>query len=178
MRKGGNMKKFSIFITVLLIILIVSLIFVLQNSATVVSLKFFGWTFPTVSVGLLTVIMFFAGFVVMWLIALMFYIGSSASYRRELKSRDKIIKQLQREKKVLESKLKDRDKELETFKKQVSNKLQTTTEETTGQAKDNSQESIENKVDTTEQVTSSSKTSNDVKEEDKKPKRRGLFGRR
>ena len=175
------MKKFSIFITVLLIILIVSLIFVLQNSATVVSLKFFGWTFPTVSVGLLTVIMFFAGFVVMWLIALMFYIGSSASYRRELKSKDKIIKQLQQEKETLESKLKDRDRELETLRRQVSSKVQTTAKETSGQVKNDLQESVENKSNTAEQVTSSSEVSNDVKEkaeEDKKPKRRGLFGRR
>ena len=169
------MKKFSIFITVLLLILIVSLIFVLQNSATIVSLKFFGWTFPTVSVGLLTVIVFFAGFVVMWLIALMFYIGSSASFRRELKSRDKMIKQLKQEKEALEAKLKDKDKELEALKKQVSN-IQSAPEKATESKESNV---AENKSDAAKQSTSNPEIPDAAKEEkDKKPKRRGLFGRR
>ncbi len=172
------MKKFSIFITVLLIILIVSLIFVLQNSATIVSLKFFGWTFPTVSVGLLTVIMFFAGFVVMWLIALMFYIGSAARYRRELKSKDKVIKQLQKEKDALEKELKNKEKEIDALKEQL-NKVQTGTVESTEQSKSNEQVDLEGRNNNVETKTSAPDTSDKVKEEkNQKTKRRGLFGRR
>ncbi len=172
------MKKFSIFITVLLIILIVSLIFVLQNSATIVSLKFFGWTFPTVSVGLLTVIMFFAGFVVMWLIALMFYIGSAARYRRELKSKDKVIKQLQKEKDTLEKELKNKEKEIDALREQL-NKVQTGATESAGQSQSNEQVDLENKNNNVEAKTSVSNVSDKVKaEKNEKTKRRGLFGRR
>ena len=172
------MKKFSIFITVLLVILIISLIFVLQNSATVVSLKFFGWTFPTVSVGLLTVIMFFAGFVVMWLIALMFYIGSSARYRRELKSKDKTIKQLEQDKKTLEKELENKEKELETLKEQF-NKSQIVTDKNTEQSKTDTKNNSENKSDSPEMKVSSSDTTDNIEEDkEKKPRRRGLFGRK
>ncbi len=110
------MKKFSIFIIILLLILIASLVFVLQNNA-LVSLKFFTWEFST-SMGLLTIVVFFAGFIVMWLIAVMFYINAATRHRKEVRERDSIIRKLEGEK----SKIKD---EYETKLKTAEEKIKT-----------------------------------------------------
>ncbi|MEA3314078.1 MAG: LapA family protein [Caldisericota bacterium] len=108
------MKKFSIFIIVLLLILIASLVFVLQNNA-LVSLKFFTWEFST-SMGLLTIVVFFAGFIVMWLISVMFYINAATRHRRGVKERDGIIKRLEEEK----SKIKEEyETKLKTSKEKI-----------------------------------------------------------
>ncbi len=171
------MKKFSIFITILLVILIASMVFVLQNNSTVVSLKFFGWTFPAVSVGLLTVVMFFAGFIVMWLVSLILHLGAVSQYKKEIKSRDKLIKQLEEEKNSAKAEIEKLKKEiiekdaeikrlnelLERNKKELNDVKNTTTQksETGGETKESS-ENVPKKTEDTEE----------------KPKRRGLFRRR
>ncbi len=163
------MKKFSIFITILLIILIASMVFVLQNNSTIVSLKFFGWTFPTVSVGLLTIVMFFAGFIVMWLISLMLYFGSLSNYRKEIKSRDKLIKQLEEEKNSMKADLENTKKALiekDAEIKKLREKLNASKEKP---AKTVQKESPESKKE--EQQKEQTK-------QEENPKRRGIFRRR
>ncbi len=174
------MKKFSIFITILLVILIASMVFVLQNNSTVVSLKFFGWTFPAVSVGLLTVVMFFAGFVVMWLVSLMLYFGSVSRYKKEIKSRDKLIKQLEEEKNSAKSEIEKLHKEiiekdaeikrlneiLKKNKKELENMKNSSLQKTDTNQTSETKESVQNKKEPESENT------------DNKPKRRGLFRRR
>jgi uncharacterized integral membrane protein len=176
------MKKFSIFITVLLIILILSLVFVLQNSTTIVSLKFFGWSFPTASIGLLTIIVFFAGFIVMWLISLMFYISSSASYRRKIKERDQTIKKLQQEKESLlkevgeqKQKLSELEAKLNAMQKQQP--VEKSLDEGKLQVNDIQKENDGNNANAN---VSEEKTEDKAADENanEKPKRRGLFRRR
>ncbi len=128
------MKKFSIFIIVLLLILIASLVFVLQNNA-LVSLKFFTWEFST-SMGLLTIVVFFAGFIVMWLISVMFYINAATRHRREVKERDSIIRKLEEEKSKIkdeyETKLKTGEAKIKTLEeKSLQPKTQPEAEKTT-----------------------------------------------
>lgn len=128
------MKKFSIFIIVLLLILIASLVFVLQNNA-LVSLKFFTWEFST-SMGLLTIVVFFAGFIVMWLIAVMFYINAATRHRREVKERDNVIRKLEEEKSKIkeeyETKLKTSEEKIKTQEeKPLQPKTQPKVEKTT-----------------------------------------------
>jgi len=131
------MKKFSIFIIVLLLILIASLVFVLQNNA-LVSLKFFTWEFST-SMGLLTIVVFFAGFIVMWLISVMFYINAATRRRREVKERDSIIKKLEEErskiKEEYETKLKTSEEKIKAQEeKPLQPKTQPEVEKTTGES--------------------------------------------
>ena len=170
------MKKFSIFIIILLLILIASLVFVLQNSAPV-NLNFFTWKFST-NIGLLMIVVFFAGFIVMWLISIMFYIGSASRHRRDIKERDSLIKKLEEEKgsikKEYEEKMKELDKKnremeeklkkIEELKKQVE--PQTKTEEKKEEKKAEEKPTEENKESASEKPAT------------EKSKRRGLFHRK
>jgi len=157
------MKKFSIFIIVLLLILIASLVFVLQNNA-LVSLKFFTWEFST-SMGLLTIVVFFAGFIVMWLISVMFYINAATRRRREVKERDSIIKKLEEEK----SKIKE---EYET-------KLKTSEEKIKAQEEKPLQPKTQPKVEKTTEKNIKEETEEQSNKEPlpEKQKKKGLFRR-
>ncbi len=157
------MKKLSAFIIVLLIILIASLVFVLQNNSVVVALKFFGWSFPSVSVGLLTLIMFFAGFIVMWLISLMIYIGNASRHRKEVKERDALIKKLEEEKDKAKKECEEKIKKLEEKLKGLEGVRKQTTQK----------EAEETPI---EEKTKEPSPEKDTTEE--KPKRRGLFRRK
>ena len=157
------MKKFSIFIIVLLLILVASLVFVLQNN-TPVSLKFFTWEFST-SMGLLTIVVFFAGFIVMWLISVMFYINAATRRRREVKERDSIIKKLEEEK----SKIKE---EYET-------KLKTSEEKIKAQEEKPLQPKTQPKVEKTTEKNIKEETEEQSNKEPlpEKQKKKGLFRR-
>ncbi len=173
------MKKFSIFITILLVILIASIVFVLQNNATVVSLKFFGWTFPAVSVGLLTIVAFFAGFVVMWLISLMLYFGSVSRYKKEIKSRDKLIKQLEEEKNTLNSEIEKLKKEIiekDAELKRLNENIEKSKAES-NEIKNSQEKAVENTSDK-EGNDETKDSENNAKDAEEKPKRRGIFRRR
>ncbi|MCD6427714.1 MAG: DUF1049 domain-containing protein [Caldisericaceae bacterium] len=172
------MKKFSIFITILLVILIASIVFVLQNNATVVSLKFFGWTFPAVSVGLLTIVAFFAGFVVMWLISLMLYFGSVSRYKKEIKSRDKLIKQLEEEKNTLNSEIEKLKKEIiekDAELKRLNENIEKSKAES-NEIKHSQEKAVENASN--KESNDIKNSENNVKDTEEKPKRRGIFRRR
>jgi len=126
------MRKFSTFLIILLVVLIASLLFVVQNGSKTVELNFLWWVIPDVSVGLSAILVFLAGIVSMWLISLMLYIGSTARYRREIKERDTIIKTLEQEKSSIkddqEAKIKEYEnkvRDLEIKVKDFEEKLKT-----------------------------------------------------
>ncbi len=172
------MKKFSIFLTILLVILIASIVFVLQNNATVVSLKFFKWTFPTVSVGLLTIVAFFAGFVVMWIISLMIYIKSMSKYKKEIKSRDKLIKQLEEEKNTLNSEIEKLKKEIiekDAELKRLNENIEKSKAES-NEIKNSQEKAVENASD--KEGNDIKDSENNAKDTEEKPKRKGIFRRR
>jgi uncharacterized integral membrane protein len=173
------MRKFSLFLIVLLIVLIASLSFVVQNSTTNIDLKFLFWAFPSVSVGLFTILLFLAGVVSMWLISLMLYIGSSAKYRREVKDRDNIIKALESDKiamkKESETKSRENDeklKELQTKIKELEEKIKS--RETVNTASVKTEEIALEKKETGEPLKE--ETSDQLSTEEA-PKKRGFFRR-
>ena len=174
------MKKFSIFLTVLLVILIASLIFVLQNNGAIITLKFLGWSFPNVSAGLFSIIAFFAGFISMWLISLILYAGSVGKYKKEIKSRDKLIKQLEEEKNSLKKETEELQKKYNEEKAVLENDISKAKKEL---------EELKKKPNSSNSSTESNQTEKDTEIEkpkdtekntpaEEKPKRRGLFGRR
>ena len=167
------MRKFSTFLVILLVVLIASLLFVVQNGLTTVELKFLWWVIPNVSVGLSAILVFLAGLVSMWLISLMLYIGSTARYRREIKERDNIIKTLEQEKSSMkgtqEAKAKEYEnkvRDLEFKAKNLEEKLKTATTQATEATK---------KEDT--QVKESPQNTESQQPEKEKPKRKGFFRR-
>lgn len=174
------MRKFSIFLVILLIVLIASLSFVAQNSTTNIDLKFLFWVFPSVSVGLFTILLFLAGVVSMWLISLMLYIGSSAKYRREIKDRDNIIKTLESDKiamkKESETKSRENDeklKELQTKIKELEEKIKS--RETVNTTEVKREEIVPEKKETEEPLKE--ETSDQVPTEEV-PKKRRFFRRK
>jgi uncharacterized integral membrane protein len=167
------MRKFSTFLVILLVVLIASLLFVVQNGSTTVELKFLWWVIPNVSVGLSAILVFLAGLVSMWLISLMLYIGSTARYRREIKERDNIIKTLEQEKSSMkgtqEAKAKEYEnkvRDLEFKAKNLEEKLKAAITQATEATK---------KEDT--QVKESPQNTESQQPEEEKPKRKGFFRR-
>ncbi len=174
------MKKFSIFLTVLLVILIASLIFVLQNNGAIITLKFLGWSFPNVSAGLFSIIAFFAGFISMWLISLILYAGSVGKYKKEIKSRDKLIKQLEEEKNSLKKEMEGLQKKYNEEKAVLENdinKVKKELEELKKKTTDRSSSTESNQTEKNTEIEKSKDTEKNTPTEEK-PKRRGLFGRR
>ena len=167
------MRKFSTFLVILLVVLIASLLFVVQNGSTTVELKFLWWVIPNVSVGLSAILVFLAGLVSMWLISLMLYIGSTARYRRERKERDNIIKTLEQEKSSMKGTQEAKAKEYENKVRDLEFKAK------------NLEEKL--KVATTQAAEATKKEDREVKEspqntesqqsEEEKPKRKGFFRR-
>ncbi len=165
------MKKLSAFIIALLVILIASLVFVLQNSAPV-NLNFFTWKFST-NIGLLMIVVFFAGFVVMWLISLMIYIGNASRHRKEVKERDNLIKKLEEEKGNAKKECEEKIKELEEKNKELEKKLKGSEE-----AK---KQTVQRITEETKEPSVEEKIKEPTKEKDtipEKPKKRGLFRRK
>jgi uncharacterized integral membrane protein/outer membrane murein-binding lipoprotein Lpp len=167
------MRKFSTFLIILLIVLIASLLFVVQNGSKTVELKFLWWVIPNVSVGLSAILVFLAGVVSMWLISLMLYIGSTARYRREIKERDTIIKTLEQEKSSIksdqEAKIKEYEnkvRDLEIKVKSFEEKLKTATATAETAKKEETQVKESLKEAKPEQTS-----------EEEKPKRKGFFRR-
>jgi uncharacterized membrane protein YciS (DUF1049 family) len=168
------MKKFSIFLTVLLVILIASLIFVLQNNSTIVTLKFLGWSIPNVSAGLLSVIAFFAGFICMWLVSLILYAGSVGKYKKEIKSRDKLIKQLEEEKNSAKKELEELQKKYDADKAVLTNELEKAKKELEELKNKTSSQPVPEKTE--KEQENKQENENTVKEET--TKKRGFFGRK
>ncbi|MGB9695110.1 MAG: lipopolysaccharide assembly protein LapA domain-containing protein [Caldisericaceae bacterium] len=92
------MKKISFFLITMLLLLVVSLIFVYQNSNATAQLKFFSWSIPEVSVGVLVLFSIIAGVLIMWLISVVVYIGNSSKFRRSLKEKDNLLRVAKEEK--------------------------------------------------------------------------------
>ncbi len=107
------MRKFSFFLFVLLLVLGVSLAFVIQNNSTLVQMRFLAWSFPQVSLGVLAIVLFMAGLVAMWLIALMIYISTTFRNRRRLVDKEGLIRTLEKEKEELKASLESTKKEFE-----------------------------------------------------------------
>lgn len=107
------MRKFSFFLFVLLLVLGVSLAFVIQNNSTLVQMRFLVWSFPQVSLGVLAIVLFMAGLVAMWLIALMIYISATFRNRRRLVDKEGLIRTLEKEKEELKASLESTKKEFE-----------------------------------------------------------------
>ncbi len=174
------MKKFSIFLTVLLVILIVSLVFVLQNNGTIIALKFLGWSFPNVSAGLFSIIAFFAGFISMWLISLILYAGSVGKYKKEIKSKDKLIKQLEEEKDSLKKETEELQKthnEEKAILENDLNKAKKALEELKKEPIDNNSSTETTPKEDDTEIEKPKDTEKNVPIEEK-AKKRGLFGRR
>lgn len=107
------MRKFSFFLVILLLVLIVSLVFVVQNDSTRVDLNFLFWSLPQISLGLLSILLFLAGLVSMWLITLMIYIANTLRTRRKISEKDNLIKSLEQEKETLKKQLEEKINELQ-----------------------------------------------------------------
>lgn len=99
------MKKISFFLITMLLLLVVSLVFVMQNNAPVAELKFLIWSIPPVSVGILSLFSLFAGVIIMWLVSVMVYIGNSARFNRNSREKDKLLKLAREEKEKLQEEL-------------------------------------------------------------------------
>lgn len=130
------MRRFNTFLIILLIVLAISLIFIVQNSGTTVDLKFLGWTFSNISVGLTSILIFIIGFIAMWIISIMIYLSGTSRYRKEVSEMGSVIKKLEEEKTKLKEdydKLlkdaEDKKREFEFKTKELEEKIKSLEEE-------------------------------------------------
>ena len=99
------MKKLSIFLAFSLLLIIVSLIFVLQNNMILVQIKFFTWSLSNVPLGFLVIISLLVGIVIIWLVSLVLYIIANTKSRRLLNESKEKVRKLEEEKKQFEDEI-------------------------------------------------------------------------
>ena len=129
------MKKLSIFLAFSLLLIIVSLIFVLQNNMILVQIKFFTWSLSNVPLGFLVIISLLVGIVIIWLVSLVLYIMANTKSRRLLNESKEKVRKLEEEKKQFED-------EIEKLKLELSEKPQKIGESQTEQKKSNDETNI------------------------------------
>ncbi len=107
------MKKLSFYLVVTLLLLVVSLVFVMQNTMPTTQLNFLLWTIPPTPIGILALFSLILGIFIMWFFSLMVFIGNGTKHRREINEKEKFIKSLENEK----AKIQD---DLSKLKQQIS----------------------------------------------------------
>ncbi len=95
------MKKLSVFLAFSLLLIIVSLIFVLQNNMILVQIKFLAWSLSNVPLGFLVIISLLVGVVIIWLVSLVLYIVAVTKSRKLLNESEEKVFKLEEEKKHL-----------------------------------------------------------------------------
>jgi uncharacterized integral membrane protein len=124
------MRRFSFFLIFLLLLVVFSLIFILQNNTAIVQIKFFSWSIENIPLGVLVLISLISGIVIIWLLSLIFYIASEKKYRRTVTDIAKKLKKIEEEKKYLENELERYRIELEEKSKKY---VESTEKELTGE---------------------------------------------